>query len=98
MRNHATAHPLAGQTVTVKLAAPDHYGLIGSLDTGDQLRVADWADRDLGANWRTQPGNWAAVNYEKRAAAGGLPTDDEVVYGKCRSFGYLVHVSELVTP
>jgi len=40
-------------------------------------------------------GNPAALIYAIRSGFDGLPTDDEVVYGKIGSFGHLIHESEL---
>jgi len=66
---------------------------------GAQFRVDDyWHNVSCGAGWKqsSEAGNPAALNYEVRRAANGLPLDDEVLYGKIGSFGHLVHVSEVV--
>lgn len=40
-------------------------------------------------------GNPACMKYAIRSAFAGLPTDNNVVYGKVGGFGHIVHVSEL---
>ena len=40
-------------------------------------------------------GNPACIKYAFRSGFGGLPPDNEVVYGKVGALGYLVHSSEL---
>jgi len=91
--NHATPHPLAGQTVTITPAA----ALYSYQDTEPiEFRVEDWNDRTFGQSWMTYEGHPASLGYAMRSAVGGLPTDNEVVYGKCdRGLGHLVHVSEI---
>lgn len=90
---HHTPHPLAGQTVTVMPTAPLHT----YTDTEPiEFRVEDWNDRAFGRSWMYFEGHPASLGYALRSAQGGLPTDNEVVYGKCpRGFGHLVHVSEI---
>ncbi|WP_416976660.1 hypothetical protein [Streptomyces sp. T028] len=90
---HDTPHSLAGQTVTVLPAAP----LYSYANTEPvQLRVEDWHDRVFGQSWMTYDGHAASLGYAMRSAMGGLPTDNEVLYGKCdRGLGHLVHVSEI---
>lgn len=90
---HSTPHPLAGRTVTVTPAAPlsSHPGT-DPLD----LWIEDWADRVFGRSWLAMDGNMCALAYADRSAAGHLPTDDEVIYGKAPTgLAHLVHVSEL---
>ncbi|MEU8264435.1 hypothetical protein AB0C02_27915 [Micromonospora sp. NPDC048999] len=82
-------HPLAGQTVTIRADAVD----LG----GQQYRVEDWWQNVAGISWMDAEGNPAALTYAIRSAIAGLPTDNEVLYGKVGSFGHLVHVSELET-
>ena len=41
-------------------------------------------------------GNPAALQYGMRSGFSGLPTDNEVVYGKVGMLGYLIHKSEIV--
>lgn len=82
---HAHPSPLAGQTVTVDIGGgPREY------------RVEDWWDRAAGLPWRQSDGNVAACQYALRAGFTGLPTDDEVLYGKVGELGHLVHMSEIV--
>jgi hypothetical protein len=90
---HNTPHPLAGQTVTVQPAAA-LYSYNGTEPI--QFRVEDWNDRVFGRSWMLYEGHPASLGYAVRSAMGGLPTDNEVVYGKCdRNLGHLVHVSEI---
>jgi hypothetical protein len=93
MSLHASPHPLAGQTVKLALAGP-----AADLVDGDLYRIEDWWDRVYGASWGVSGGNPAAMKYAIRSGLSGLPTDDEVVYGKVNGIGHLVHVSELVEP
>lgn len=95
MTMHDSAHPLAGQTVEVTLRGfnPDRVPPSGVLAT--EYRIEDWWDKLTGGSWMSAEGNPAALIYAARAGAAGLPVDNEVVYGKIGSAGYLVHVSEL---
>lgn len=85
---HAEPHPLAGQTVKIR----DGIERIG----GAEYRLEDWWDRLTGGSWMDATGNFAAMAYAVRTA-GDTPIDDEVVYGKIGSLGFLIHVSELAT-
>lgn len=88
---HAEQHPLAGRWVTLNLA---HLGLEPS--PTEWFRVEDWWDRVTGQPWGEMDGNAAAVRHALRAGFGGLPPDNEVVYGKDeRGLGHIIHVSEL---
>lgn len=62
----------------------------------EAFRIEDWWDRLTGTSWMFSDGNPAAMIYAMRSA-GGLPLDDEVVYGKdiMSGLGHLVHVSEI---
>lgn len=82
---HNEVHPLAGETVQVKIGGEVH-----------DYYLEDWWDHLTGKGWGTSDGNFAAMNYGMRAGQSGLPWDDEVVYGKIGAFGHLVHVSEIV--
>lgn len=89
-RNHGVreSHPLAGKTVTLKSRAPEL--------NGKQYTIEDWWQNVAGQSWMTSDGNPAAMIYGIRTGLqGGVPTDNEVVYGKVGPFGHLVHVSEL---
>lgn len=80
---HSSPSPYAGQTVRVDIG--EGY---------QDYRVEDYWDRVSGGSWMDAVGNPSALNYALRAA-GRLPIDDEVLYGKIGAFGYLVHVSEI---
>lgn len=62
---------------------------------GQEYTVEDWWINVFGKSWMVANGNFAAMNYAVRSAAAGLPTDDEVLYGKVDGLGHLVHVSEI---
>jgi hypothetical protein len=85
---HEEAHPLAGETVTVNLAGPR--------GTVEVFVVEDYWDRIAGKSWMFSDGNPAAMKYAMRSGLAGLPTDNEVVYGKIGAFGHLIHTSEFV--
>jgi hypothetical protein len=89
---HVTMHPLAGQTVKVEPAAP----VFGHSDASPfAFRIEDWNDRVFGQSWMDMDGHPASLGYAMRSAAGDLPLDNEVVYGKDEvGMGHLVHVSE----
>lgn len=89
---HDSAHPKSGRTVQLRVSAPG-----SSEEHLQDFTVEDWWDRIAGDSWMDSDGNPAAINYALRAGSQGLPLDDEVVYGKINSMGYLVHVSEVVT-
>ncbi|MFI5973586.1 hypothetical protein [Streptomyces sp. NPDC051452] len=90
---HDAPHPLAGQTVTVQPAAP-LFTYSGTEQL--QIRLEDWHDRVFGQSWMTYQGHPASLAYAMRSAEGSLPTDNQVIYGRCdRGFGHLVHVSEI---
>lgn len=89
---HPEPHPQAGQTVALADTARDHQGVVIA---GAEYVIEDWWDRVSGGSWMTASGNPAAMIYAIRAGFGGLPADDEVLYGKIRGAGQLVHVSEL---
>lgn len=82
---HKKSHPLAGKTAKV-----------ATTNGNAEFRVEDYWDRVSGESWRTSAArNPAAMDYSVRRLRGGLPADDEVVYGKVGAFGHLVHVTEL---
>ena len=85
-------HALAGKTVTLRYKDdPDHLN-------GQEYRLEDWWTNVAGQSWMWCQGNPACLKYAIRGAMSGLPTDNEVVYGKVGPFGHLVHESELVYP
>lgn len=81
---HNDKHPKAGQTVEIMKG--EH--------AGKEYRVEDWWDRVGGKSWMYCDNNWACMNYGVRSGLEGLPTDNEVVYGKIGAYGHLIHVSE----
>ena len=87
---HTESHPLTGKVVclNLKAKAPD-------IETGDKYEVKDWWDYLTGGSWMDAQGNAVALKYAVRSGFGGLPTDDEVVYGYVGSLGHLIHQSEL---
>ena len=82
---HNIESPLAGNVVTIKS---------GDF-AGSEYRIEDWWDRVGGKSWMWCEGNAACLNYGVRSGFGGLPLDDEVLYGKIGSLGHLIHISEL---
>ena len=94
---HSQKHPLAGQTAQVQFAGNGHPQISGSSKGPVEFVVEDWWDHMTGRSWMFSDGNPAAMVYALRSGLAGLPTDDEVVYGKVGPFGHLVHVSELQT-
>lgn len=86
---HNTAHPLAGQTVTIQPR--------GGTETCEYT-VEDWADRVLGQSWMFMDGNPAAISYAIRAGGAGITPDNNVLYGKIGPYGHLIHTSEVLEP
>ncbi len=93
---HTEAHPKAGQTVQVKFAGAGHPQIPASKNGPVEYVVEGWWDQITGRSWMFSDGNPAALVYAMRSGFSGLPTDDEVVYGKVGNFGHLVHVSEIL--
>lgn len=89
--SHENAHPMAGETVTLLggIQHPQHEC------DGAEYRVEDWWDRLGQGSWMFCTGNPACMLYAVRAAAKGLPMDDEVLYGKVGGMGVLIHTSEI---
>lgn len=94
MSIHPDPHPLAGATVLIA-SHPDAVEPADVLAGPVEYRIEDYWDRITGGSWMTAQGNPAALKYAIRGAMQGLPTDNEVVYGKVGPFGHLIHVSEL---
>ena len=99
---HKTPHPKAGQTVVFMTGT--QHPQFGDL-SGKDFRLEDWWDRVSGGSWGSAVGNPACLIYAMRAATAtdrngscGLPSDDEVVYGKVGAYGMLAHISEIETP
>jgi len=87
-------HPLAGKTVKLNVRLSSNSRLDDEL-AGQDYRIEDWWQNVAGESWMNSNGNLAALKYAMRSGFNGLPTDNEVVYGKVGAFGHLVHVSEL---
>ena len=75
--------------------AGETYALNAKGLDADTMRVEDYWDRVTGGSWMFADGNPAAIAFAVRSAVAGLPTDDDVVYGKVDGLGHIVHVSEL---
>lgn len=86
---HDEPHTKAGETVNVDFHNDGKTERV-------EYRLEDWWDRVAGQSWMDSNGNPAALNYGMRSGFAGLPTDNNVVYGKVGGFGYLVHESEIV--
>jgi hypothetical protein len=84
---HSEQSEYAGKIVKLK---PEVAGI-----GGKQYRVEDWWDRVAGRSWMNCDGNPACLDYAARSAFAGLPTDNEVLYGKVGYPGHLVHISEI---
>lgn len=78
---HLEPHPMARKVVHLK--------------DGTEYRLEDWWDRLGEGSWMHCIENMACIQYAMRGLRCDLPVDDEVVYGKVGSFGYLIHVSEI---
>ena len=74
---HTSAHPQAGQTVTLKVGDDDPFHL-----NGQEYVIEDWWDHLTGGSWMHANGNPACINYAMRSGFGGLPLDNEVVYAR----------------
>lgn len=83
------SHPLAGQTVQLQGDA------LNDELKGQDYVIEDWWENVAGMSWMVAQGNPACLKYAVRSGLGGLPTDNEVVYGKVGGLGHLVHVSEI---
>jgi len=88
-------HPLAGKTVKLNVKVGEKPGRLDEELIGKEYWVEDYWENIAGKSWMMCDGNPACLKYAMRAGFNGLPTDNEVVYGKVGSFGHLVHVSEL---
>lgn len=78
----------AGQTVKVRNEIPKFGG-------ADFIIEDYWQNVTGGLSWMDSNGNPAAMMYAIRTGSQGfdVPIDNEVVYGKIGSLGYLFHVS-----
>jgi hypothetical protein len=93
---HNEKHPLAGQTVSLNDNVASDF-IQGLVVPGAEYRIEDWADRVFDGSIWDAHGNFAALHYAARSA-GGLPIDNDVVYGHIGHLGHAVHVSELGEP
>lgn len=92
---HGEKHPLAGKTVKIKNSV---RWFQGTEYAGQDFRLEDWWDRLGQGSWMFCRGNPACIIYALRSGLSGLPTDDEVVYGKIGNYGHLIHVTEIDSP
>lgn len=92
MSRNTEVSPLAGKVVRIKagITHPQVSGFGGS-----EYHVEDWWDRVAGKSWMDCNGNPACLIYAMRSGFDGLPTDDQVLYGKIDGLGHLVHMSEI---
>lgn len=79
--------------MTIKDGFNDPFN--GPVEAGTKYHVEGYWDTLTGGSWMFADGNPACMNYAIRSAHGGLPLDNEVLYGKIGPFGFLVHVSEI---
>ena len=91
MAIHTSSHPLAGRPVT--LIENNSLGI----PTTEIYMIEDWWDSITGHSWQTSTGNPVALEYSLRIANTSIPLDDEVVYGKFKGLGILIHVSEIAS-
>ena len=77
--------PLAGKTVKIRKGK----------FKGQEYRVEDWWENVGGISWMDAKGNPACLQYAMRGGFEGLPTDNEVLYGKIGILGHLIHISEI---
>lgn len=95
--SHPTTHPLAGQTVYLRVNRRDPT--LGLAVTGAQFTVQDWWDRVAGRSWNATQLNLTqlrpTMHYAIRVAYCDLPIDDDVVYGTIGEVDYLIHNSEI---
>ena len=88
---HKEASEYAGKTVTLK---PDRGHLQGHLK--GKFHIEDWWDTISGKSWGDCGGNPGCLIYALRAGSIGLPSDDEVLYGKGdNGLSDLIHISEI---
>lgn len=91
MAIHTFPHPLADRPVT--LIENNSLGI----PTTEIYMIEDWWDSITGHSWQIATGNPAALEYSLRIANTSIPLDDEVVYGKLKGLGILIHVSEIAS-
>ena len=82
--------PYAGQTVRLR---PDAAEL-----GGHEFQVVDWFENTgPGRRWRDafEAGDFRTIGYSVRRGIGGLPDDDEVLFGRVDGMGQIVHITEI---
>lgn len=81
--------PYAGKTVRLRADAAE----LG----GHDVEVVDWYERtNGGSSWRSSiDDDPRAQGYSVRRGLGGLPDDDEVLFGRVDGMGQLVHLTEI---
>lgn len=89
---HENKSEFAGKTIKLKDT------VVGM--RGESFEVEDYFDRLAGESWMACSGNISVLSYSIRAGVSNrlgitIPLDNEVLYGKIRGLGYLVHVCEL---
>ena len=92
---HTEPHPRAGETVRLR---EDFKGGVADPQPGTEFIIEDWWDSERigGRSWMDTTGNPTCIKYAVRIGVFGLPTDNEVLYGKDpHGLGHLVHVSEI---
>jgi hypothetical protein len=81
---------LKGKTVKVK------FKCLPMTFSGETLKIEDTWANVYGKPWKQVYGNPAVLMYGMRVSMGGLPTDDNVYYGKdAGGLGHLIHESEI---
>lgn len=85
-------HALANKWVVIKATAT--HPQFPAFSGGKVLIEDAWMNID-GRSWKDCDGNPACLIYAFRAGVAGLPTDDNVLYGKLGAYGVLVHESEI---
>lgn len=92
-------HPKAGQIVKLRPGTHLIYATPRRVDLvdmgGEEYRIQDWGERIV-AQISDPDTNPAVVGYRNRVIHLGLPTDEEVVYGKTTDgISHFVHVTEI---
>ncbi|KKL46939.1 hypothetical protein LCGC14_2340500 [marine sediment metagenome] len=62
---------------------------------GNEILIEDYWMNVAGKSWMDCDNNPACLQYAMRAGLTGLPTDNNVLYGKIGWLGFLVHVNEI---
>lgn len=84
----------AGETMRINDAAMTLP--TGQVLSGRSIVIEDYWQNISGQSWINSDANPTVLMYAMRTGLqGGIPIDNEVVYGKVAGLGVLVHVSEL---